>query len=56
MMTEIASCSFDQQQGVLADKTGHIIMADRPDFVMSAIRDVVEAAQHQTKLIDRCLS
>jgi pimeloyl-ACP methyl ester carboxylesterase len=35
---------------VLAENTGHFIMVDRPDLVISAIRDVVEAAQHHTKL------
>jgi len=35
---------------VLAENSGHHIMVDRPDLVISAIRDVVEGAQHHTKL------
>lgn len=35
---------------VLAENSGHHIMVDRPDLVISAIRDVKEAAQHHTKL------
>lgn len=35
---------------VLAENSGHLIMIDRPDLVISAIRDVEEAAQHHTKL------
>jgi pimeloyl-ACP methyl ester carboxylesterase len=35
---------------VVAENSGHYIMVDRPDLVISAIRDVVEAAQHHTKL------
>lgn len=35
---------------VLAENSGHHIMVDRPDLVISAIRDVEEAAQHHTKL------
>ena len=35
---------------VLAENSGHFIMVDRPDLVISAIRDVEEASQHHTKL------
>jgi hypothetical protein len=35
---------------VLADNSGHYVMVDRPDLVISAIRDVVESARHHTKL------
>lgn len=35
---------------VVAENSGHYIMVDRPDLVISAIYDVVEAAQHHTKL------
>ena len=37
-------------KAVVAENSGHAIMVDRPDLVISAIRDVVEAAQHHTKL------
>jgi pimeloyl-ACP methyl ester carboxylesterase len=35
---------------VLAENSGHLIMVDRPDLVISAIRDVEEASQHHTQL------
>jgi len=35
---------------VLAENSGHFIMVDRPDLVISAIRGVEEASQHHTKL------
>jgi pimeloyl-ACP methyl ester carboxylesterase len=35
---------------VLAENSSHYIMVDRPDLVISAIRDVVDAVQHHTKL------
>jgi pimeloyl-ACP methyl ester carboxylesterase len=35
---------------ILAENSGHYIMVDRPDLVISSIRDVVDAAQHHTKL------
>jgi pimeloyl-ACP methyl ester carboxylesterase len=35
---------------VFAENSSHYIMVDRPDLVISAIRDVVDAVQHHTKL------
>ena len=35
---------------VLAENSGHLIMVDRPDLVISAIRDVEEASQRHTQL------
>ncbi len=37
-------------KAVVAENSGHYIMVDRPDLVITAIRKVVEAAQHHTKL------
>ncbi len=35
---------------VLAENSGHFIMVDRPDLVISAIRDVEEASHRHTQL------
>jgi hypothetical protein len=37
-------------KGVVAENSSHYIMVDRPDLVITAIREVVKAAQHHTKL------
>lgn len=50
--TELLALSLDSKQVVAAD-SGHYVMIDRPDVVISAIREVVEAAQNHTKLKNR---
>ena len=58
LQKSLLALSTNSKEG-LAENSGHHIMVDRPDLVVSAIRDVVEAAQRHTKLnqlIGRCLS
>jgi pimeloyl-ACP methyl ester carboxylesterase len=47
--SKFLSLSLNSKQ-LVAENSGHAIMIDRPDVVISAIREVVEAAQNHTKL------
>jgi pimeloyl-ACP methyl ester carboxylesterase len=47
--TELLALSLNSKQ-VVAANSGHFVMVDRPDVVIGAIREVVEAARSGTKL------
>ena len=49
LLSKLLSLSSNSKQMVV-EKSGHLSMIDRPDVVISAIREVVEAAQNHTKL------
>jgi len=49
--TELLALSLDSKQ-VVAANSGHYVMIDRPDVVIRAIHEVVEAAQNHAKLKD----
>ena len=49
LQSKLLSLSLNSKQ-VVAENSGHLIMIDRPDVVISAIHEVVEAAQNHTKL------
>jgi pimeloyl-ACP methyl ester carboxylesterase len=49
LQRQLLSLSSNSKE-VAAENSGHYIMIDRPDLVISAIRDVVEAAQNHSKL------
>jgi pimeloyl-ACP methyl ester carboxylesterase len=46
---QLLSLSSNSKQ-LIAVHTGHYVMVDRPDVVIGAIREVIEAAQNHTKL------
>jgi pimeloyl-ACP methyl ester carboxylesterase len=46
---QLLALSSNSKQ-VIAANSGHYVMVDRPDAVIGAIREVVEAAQNHTKL------
>ena len=46
---QLLSLSSNSKQ-LIAAHTGHYVMVDRPDVVIGAIREVIEAAQNHTKL------
>jgi pimeloyl-ACP methyl ester carboxylesterase len=47
--TQLLALSLNSKQ-VVAANSGHYVMIDRPDVVIGAIREVVQAAQDHTKL------
>ena len=47
--SKLAALSSDSKQ-VVAENSSHYIMIDRPELVISAIHDVVNAAQHHIKV------
>ena len=47
--SKLLSLSLNNKQ-LVAKNSGHYIMIDRHDIVISAIHEVVEAAQNHTKL------
>jgi hypothetical protein len=49
LQRELVSLSSNSKE-VVAENSGHYIMIDRPDLVISAIHDVVESAQNHSKL------
>jgi pimeloyl-ACP methyl ester carboxylesterase len=49
--TQLLSLSTNGRQ-VIAGNSGHYVMVDRPDAVIGAIREVVEAARNHTGLKD----
>jgi pimeloyl-ACP methyl ester carboxylesterase len=49
LQSRLLSLSSNSKQ-VIAENSGHFIMIDRPEVVITAIREVVEAAQNYTKL------
>jgi pimeloyl-ACP methyl ester carboxylesterase len=49
LQRKLLSLSLNSKH-VVAENSAHQIMVDRPDVVISAIRNVVEAAQNHTKL------
>ena len=46
---ELLALSLNSKH-LVAENSGHYIMIDRPDVVINAIRDVVEAVQSNTRL------
>jgi pimeloyl-ACP methyl ester carboxylesterase len=49
LQSKLLSLSLNSK-AVLAENSSHYIMVDRPDVVISAIHEVVEASQNHTKL------
>ena len=49
LQAQLLSMSSNNKQ-IVAENSGHYIMIDRPDIVITAIRDVVEAARNHTNV------
>ena len=49
LQTELLSLSQNSKQ-IIAEKSGHFIIIDRPDVVIDAIRQVVQSVRSNAKL------
>jgi len=49
LQTELLSLSQNSKQ-IIAEKSGHFVIIDRPDVVIDAIRQVVQSARNKAKL------
>ena len=49
LQTELLSLSLNSKQ-IIAEKTGHFIIIDRPDVVIDAISQVVQSVRNNAKL------
>jgi hypothetical protein len=49
LQTKLLSLSQNSKQ-IIAEKSGHFIIIDRPDVVIDAVRQVVQATRNSAKL------
>jgi len=49
LQSKLLALSLDSKQ-VVAERSGHYIMIDRPDVVIGAIHDIIDAVRNHTKL------
>jgi pimeloyl-ACP methyl ester carboxylesterase len=49
LQTELLSLSQDSRE-IIAEKSGHFVIIDRPDVVIDAIRQAVQSVRNNAKL------